>query len=95
MSTNKANRVTIYFAQKLAGSTGMGGALDINGNVAIRGSVNSMSPVFAQLAMAKAKAKHPNWQVEMVTTTADAAFFEEPKKEAVEKAMRELELLAN
>jgi len=95
MNTNNTNRVTIYFADKLAGKSGMGGGLDINGNVAARGGVVSIHPVFAQLAMARAKAKHPDWQVEMITSTADAAFFDVPKKEAIEKAKRELELLAN
>jgi hypothetical protein len=95
MNTTKTNRVTIYFADKLAGKTGMGGGLDINGNVATRGGVVSIHPVFAQLAMARAKAKHPDWQVEMVTSTADAAFFDTPTKQAIEKATRELELFAN
>ena len=92
---NNIKRVTIYFADKLAGKTGMGGGLDINGNVATRGGVVSLDPVFAQLAMARAKRKNPDWQVQMVTTTADAAYFDVPKKEAVEKAKRELELLTN
>jgi hypothetical protein len=95
MNTSNINSVTIYFADKLAGKSGMGGGLDINGNVATRGGVVSLDPVFAQLAMARAKAKHPDWEVEMVTTTADAAFFDVPKKEAIEKAKRELELFAN
>jgi hypothetical protein len=93
MNTNNIKRVTIYYADKLAGKSGMGGGLDINGNVAIRGGVVSLDPVFAQLAIARAKAKHPDWQVEMVTTTADAAFFDTPSKDAVEKAKRQLELL--
>jgi hypothetical protein len=90
---NTINRVTIYYADKLAGKSGMGGGLDINGNVATRGGVVSVHPIFAQLAMARAKANHPDWQVEMVTTTADAAFFGVPTKDAIDKATRQLELL--
>jgi len=96
MSENSnIKRVTIYYSNKLAGKTGMGGGLDINGNVASCGGVVSMNPVFAQLAMARAKAKHPDWEVQMVSTTADAAYFDVPKKEAVEKAKRELQLFTN
>jgi hypothetical protein len=85
------NRVTVYYAQKLSGKSGMGGSLDINGNVSSR-RVISLHPVFAQLAIAKAKAKHSDWQVEMVTTTADSAFFDMPKKEAIDKATNELQI---
>jgi len=88
------NRITVYYAQKLADKFGMGGGLDINGSVASRGGVISMNPVFAQLAIARAKATNPNWKVEMVTTTADSAWFDIPKQAAIEKAMRELELLS-
>ena len=84
------NRVTVYYAQKLSGKSGMGGGLDINGNVSSRGVI-SLHPVFAQLAIAKAKYKHSDWQVEMVTTTADSVFFDMPKKEAIDRATNELQ----
>ena len=86
-------KVTIYSAQKISGKTGMGGWLNIDGSVAIRDAVNSIDPVFAELAMARAKQKHPDWEVEIVASKADAAFFGNPSQEAIKKAKLALNLL--
>lgn len=91
-----ANQVTIYLAEKIAvsGKLGMGGQLNIDGKVAIRDRVASTNPVFAKLAIARAKQNNPDWIVELVTTTADSVWFGEPSKDAVIKAQRQLEMLA-
>lgn len=91
------NQVTIYFAQKIAipGKLGMGGQLNINGAVGIRDRVASINPVFAKLAIARAKRNNPDWVVELVETKADSAWYGVPSKDEVEKAQRQLELLAN
>ncbi len=86
-------KVTIYSAQKIAGKTGMGGWLNIDGAVAIRNPINSIDPVFAELAMARAKQKHPDWVVEIVASKVDAAWFGAPSQEAVKKAKAALNLL--
>jgi hypothetical protein len=80
------NEVKVYFAVKEADKAGMGGYLDMNGAVSIRGNrAISTNPVFAEAACILAKKANPTWNVEVRSTMANSAFFGEPSAKAVEK----------
>jgi hypothetical protein len=85
MNTNTAAKVTVYFAvlqpqptRKINGKLirgHMGGYLNASGDVSIRGNRCSTNRSEIEARAALARAKHPNWVVDICSTIAPAAMF--------------------
>lgn len=73
------DRVTFFFAIKLADRTGMGGYINSNGDVSPfqhSPMVQSLERSGAEAAAKLARTKHPRWNVEVRSSSCPACMFQ-------------------